>query len=128
MRDGTDEDLPRIGLMAEARGDVHDRPDAHLLAGPLRRREVDDRLTGLDADANVKPDVRAATSARPSAGRLSGTKGAGGVVLVRHGRTEERIDLVTDVLLDGAALPLDEPAELAERRGERGLQPLCPKT
>src|SRR5256885_17176359 len=113
MGDGTDEDLTRIGLMAEPRGDVHDRTHAHLLAGPLRRREVDDRLTGLDADADVKPDVRAATSARPSAGRVGGTESAGGGVLMRHGRTGQGIDLVTVVLLDGAALPFAERAELA---------------
>jgi hypothetical protein len=47
----------RGGEERQPRRGVHDRADAHLLLRVHRRREVDDRLAGLEADADSEWDL-----------------------------------------------------------------------
>jgi len=122
-----DEDLARLGTLLQPGGDVHDRPDAHLLAGGRGGLEVDDRVAGLEPDPHGEGMPVGLARDAPLPERLGRTERPEGVVLVGAWRAEERVDRVADVLLDGATVLRDDPRELRERRAELALETLRAK-
>jgi len=86
----------------------------------LDRREIYDRLAGLDPDA--QPERRVRRGGPQSAG-VRRAERAERVVSMRDGCPEERVHRVADVLLDDAALGDDAGAHLGKRSVERALQP-----
>ena len=114
--------------MAQARGDIDNRADAHLLMTAVRRGKVDHRFAGLDSDTDLECHIVGPLAAHPSTGRIRRAYRSRGIVFMRDRCTEKGVDLVADVLLNGAALVLDEQAELVEGRAERGLETLRSET
>ena len=86
----------------------------------LDRREIDDRLAGLDPDAQPERRVR---RGGPQPAGVRRAEGAERVVGVSGRRPEERVHGVADVLLDDATLGDDARAHRGECPVERTLQP-----
>ena len=83
----------------------------HRVAGTHGAGE---HLAGVHAHAQVEVDAGREALVHLVHGGLhaeAGAHGALGVVLVRHGRAEDRHHVVADVLVDGAAVALDLLAE-----------------
>ena len=54
----TDEDLPRLGLIAEPRGNIRYRPDSGIVEAPLKAdgAERSEAVRNADAEANLVPE------------------------------------------------------------------------
>ena len=118
-----DEDLSRLCERLEARREVDAFADGHPLAIALRRTEIDQRLTGLDARANADGSPRLGC---PERARRGGSERSFGVVRVRRRRSEQDEDGVADELLDRAAARRNEVAHRAESVVDEPLHALRP--
>ena len=105
----------------QPRGGVDDVARDHALTRERLRAERDERLAGVDADADVQ--VLAALGDRVAHGER-GAHGALGVVLVRRRRAEHRHHGVADELLDRAAEALEHRAQRLVVRRERAAHVL----
>jgi hypothetical protein len=103
-----DEDaVHRCGRL-QPRRRVDDITGRHALAGFGPRAERDQRLAGVDGDAELKVGL---LFAHPVADRERGAHRSLGIVLVRDRSAEERDDRVADELLHGAAVALELRAQ-----------------
>ena len=116
MRLLADQDLARLGRLLETLGHV----DRFSRDEQMALRMVSgDHLAGVHADPGGEPDApRALELVVENSERLAHLDGrpdgAQGVVLVQNRNTEDGHDGIADVLLDDAAMTLDDPAHLAE--------------
>ena len=107
-RGGADEDLVRLGLALQARGEVDG------LAGRERRvAVVGDDLAGLDADPRLEAELLDAVERRDG-----GADGALGVVLVRERDAEGGHHGVAGELLDRPAVRDDAVRDLVEEAAD----------
>ncbi len=113
-----DDPVDRCRALQACRG-VDDVARGHALAGVGLGVEPDERLAGGDADSQLEPFLeRELTDCERRA------DGPFGIVLVRGRGAEQRHDRVPDELLDGAAVPLELPADALVVRREEGLDVL----
>ncbi len=106
---GADDDLARLSLLLEPRGEIHGIPGGHRRAA---ERIAHDDLARLDADARADVDAVSFTSldrdhAEAVADRHGRTHGALRVVLMSLREAEDRHHRVATELLHGPAAALD---------------------
>ena len=122
------EDRPGLGVRLEAGRDVHGVAHRPVLHAGARADRPHDDGSGLHAH----PDAEAVDPPAPAdlVGELahllhdpqSGEQRAFGVVLVCHGRSEEREHAVAGKILDGAAEGLDRTDDPADGVSDHELQ------
>ncbi len=111
-----DEDAVDRRVRLEPRRRVDDVAGDHALALLRPRAERDERLPGVDADAELELGLLVED---PVADGERRADGALGVVLVRDGSAEDRHHGVADELLDGAAEALELVAQAGVVRAEQ---------
>ncbi len=112
-------------LPLQTGGDVDDVAGGDALARPGLGAELDDRLAGRDGGAHRQLEAFLLVQL---ADRVEDPQpcahGALRVVLVRHGRAEDRHHRIADELLHGAAEALDLAGDALVVRAERGADVL----
>jgi len=115
MAGGADENLSGLGMLLEARRQVHAGAYARLLALASRGREIHDYLARLHADPHRKRNGCSAAAFGPANAGLCRPQRAVRIVRVRRGHPEQREDGVADNVGDGAVFALYERPQLEER-------------
>ena len=121
-----DQDAAGLGQALQPRGHVDHVAHRGVLGGA--RHVADDHLAGVDADPQLGADRRGRVARRRIARAIScicsaARIGSVGVVLVGHGRPEQREDPVSEHLVDPAA----EGRDVGDQPLEAGVdQPLDP--
>ncbi len=122
----TDQDAAGLGQGLEARGDIDDVTHRGVLGGA--RHVADDDFAGVDADPQSERTVEVGLLVDEAGERFvhlqRGTDRSVGVVLMRHGRPEEREDPVSEHLVDAAAEGRDVGDQALEAGVDQTLDPL----
>jgi hypothetical protein len=108
-RHRSEQDLPRLRSLLEARGDIHGVTCDEAFLCPRHD------LPGVDADAGLDAELR-----KRLAHLRSRAHGPKSVVLVRNWHAEDRHHRVPDELLDRPAVPLDDRLHAVEVAAENG--------